>query len=204
LVLTHVISHFLRFFQNKGEVAGVFTVVGLLALVLIIALITNAIRRRQAEKFDREVALAAAEAAANTRGPDLDDDYGYPGSGMGGSGVSGGMGGDYSDTTSHGTYSQQPMSHQYGGGGADMYGMREFGPGVGGGQGFDPYSSAATAMGGAAVAMGGPGAAGIGAAALNRSRSQTAPYNAFAGPPSHNPTQPMMPDAFAPQTSHGL
>ena len=43
---------FYRFFSNKGAVAGVFTVVGLVALALIIALATNVIRRRRAKKFD--------------------------------------------------------------------------------------------------------------------------------------------------------
>ncbi|KAH8092554.1 hypothetical protein BXZ70DRAFT_460165 [Cristinia sonorae] len=152
----------LLFFDNKGAVAGVFSVVGLVVIVIAIALITNAVRRRRAKKFDRDVAAAAAEAAANARSPDfgVDDDYGYGGSG----GVSDAAGNrsmyGYSDASSHGTYAQQPMGH-----GAESYGMSEM-------HGFDPYSTSAAAA----------GAAGIGAAGLNRSKSNTQPYNAFAGP----------------------
>lgn len=64
------------FFHNKGAVAGVFTVVGLVVLVLIVALGTNAVRRRRAKKFDDEVAAAAAEANKSPHYPfdDYDDD----------------------------------------------------------------------------------------------------------------------------------
>ncbi|KAI0782944.1 hypothetical protein C8Q75DRAFT_488460 [Abortiporus biennis] len=76
------------------------------------------------------------------------------------------------------------------GGAGQQYG---YGGGAGGPNGdFDPYSSAAHAMGGAAVALGGPGAgaAGIGAAGLNRSKSQTTPYPAFTGPQQPPPPPP--------------
>ncbi len=71
-----------RFFKNTAAVAGVFTVVGLIGLVLVIALGTNAIRRRRAKRFDADVAAAAAEAAATSNYPFDDDDtrgggYGY-------------------------------------------------------------------------------------------------------------------------------
>ncbi|KAI0933354.1 hypothetical protein AcV5_005517 [Taiwanofungus camphoratus] len=147
------------FFQNKGAVAGVFTVVGLVVAAIVVALLTNAIRRRRAKKFDRDVAEAAAEAAAQAHAPDFtDDDYGYPDDHMQEFGDRGG----YSDTASHGTYAQPPMQP------GESYNMSELPP-------FDPYGPA--------------GAAGIGAAGINRARSmgnanQTTPYNAFARPPS--------------------
>jgi len=39
------------FFENKGAVAGVFSVVVLIRLVILIALIINIIRRREAKKI---------------------------------------------------------------------------------------------------------------------------------------------------------
>jgi hypothetical protein len=73
---------FFRFFQNKGAVAGVFSVLGLAVVIICIALITNAIRRRRALQFDRDVAAAAA--LATSRPPVIDDDdyndgYGFQG-----------------------------------------------------------------------------------------------------------------------------
>ncbi len=64
-----------RFWNNKGAVAGVFTVVGLIALALLIVLVTTTIRRRRARQYDREL----AEAAAPGPGPVyLDDDDDFP------------------------------------------------------------------------------------------------------------------------------
>lgn len=89
------------FFENKGAVAGVFTVVGLVALVLGIVFVTNAVRRRRARKFDQEIAEAAREAAhAGARPPDLDDDDDFA---FGGRSV-------YTDGT-HGAYAQAPLKH---------------------------------------------------------------------------------------------
>jgi hypothetical protein len=69
------LTFFFRFFQNKGAVAGVFSVLGLVVVIISIALITNAIRRRRALQFDRDVAAAAAQAAADaSRAPVIDDD----------------------------------------------------------------------------------------------------------------------------------
>ena len=156
--LTHVRS----FFQNTGAVAGVFTVVGIVVLVLVIAIVTNAIRRRRAKKLDREIAEAAAEAA-HAQPAFTDDDYFPPDDRLGG-GKSGGdlrsMTTGYSDTT-HGTFAQPPMGH------GESYNMAE----------LSPYDYGAAAA----------GAAGVGAMGLNRARSmgqnnQTQPYNAFAGP----------------------
>ena len=52
------------FFDNKGAVAGVFSVVGLIVLALLFALFFTILRRRRAKKFDREIEAAAREAAA--------------------------------------------------------------------------------------------------------------------------------------------
>ncbi|OJA21232.1 hypothetical protein AZE42_07990 [Rhizopogon vesiculosus] len=155
------------FFQNTGAVAGVFTVVGLVVLVVFIALVTNAVRRRRAQKFDRDVAEAAAEAAASSRSPF--DDY-----------TSGGNGGyPYSDTT-HGTFGQAPMSLPN-----DTYGMSEMSQ-------YDPYAAGAASLAsGATVGRArsrqdsetrAPGIAGVGAGNLAREPSRRTPYNAFAGP----------------------
>ncbi|CAL1703073.1 unnamed protein product [Somion occarium] len=149
------------FFDNKGAVAGVFTVVGIIALVIIFALITNAVRRRKAKKFDRDVAEAAAEAAAQAHGApgfDIDDDHEFayrdP---LGAQSNYTGYSGD-----SHGTYGQPPMAVP------ESYNMSEM-------HAYDPYAAAG-------VGSGVAGAAGVGAAGVNRARSVTTPYNAFAGP----------------------
>lgn len=95
-------NHRFSFFHNTGAVAGVFSVVGIIALVLIFIFLTSFVRRRRARKFDLEIDEAAAAAAA-AQVPDFDDfDYtsgtgiGYP---------------QYSET-SHGTYNQPPLSHE--------------------------------------------------------------------------------------------
>jgi len=81
----------------------VFSVVGIIALVLIFILLTSFVRRRRARKFDQEIDEAAAAAAA-AQLPDFDDfDY------TSGTGI--GYGGQYSET-SHGTYNQPPLSHE--------------------------------------------------------------------------------------------
>jgi hypothetical protein len=88
-----------RFFSNKGEVAGVFAVVGLVVLVTF-----TCIRRHRAEKFDRD----AAEAAATSHSANFDD-YGY---GSNDNPYTGYL------AESHGTYEQPVMSH---GGYAESY-----------------------------------------------------------------------------------
>ncbi|GBE82952.1 hypothetical protein SCP_0413390 [Sparassis crispa] len=174
------------FFHNKGAVAGVFTVVGLVVAAIVVALVTTAIRRQRAKKFDHDVALAAAEAAAGAHVPDFtDDDYGYPEDRRDFGAQSG-----YSDA-SHGTYAQQPMGH------GENYSMSELPP-------FDPYAGPLVAAGAAGVgaaaaaSVHSAGAAGVGAAGVNRVRSmgqkQTTPYNAFAAPP---PVAMQAPNTFA-------
>lgn len=142
-----------------------------MGLVLLIVLITNAVRRRQAQKFDRDVAEAAREAAASAhaRPPEFYDDefsneYSY--------GASRSI---YTDQT-HGTYSQQPLrpAGEFG----ESYNMSEIPP-VPGSTMYDTGTAGRGA---------GAGAAGVGAARLNRSRSTTTPYNAFAGPGVQPPT----------------
>ncbi|KAI0083138.1 hypothetical protein BDY19DRAFT_998828 [Irpex rosettiformis] len=190
------------FFDNHGAVAGVFTVVGLVVLVIVTALVTNAVRRRRAQKFDQDVAEAAREAAAAAHAspPDFhdfdDEDYVYGNS----SGSNGGM--TYTDTThntnmtrqtsmTHGSFNQPPMQPS---GPFESYGMAELpvaGAGLGVGAAYPGV------VGGADLWNANANTAGVGAAGLNRSRSTTTPYNAFAGPPvgGYEPTPPPMPVA---------
>lgn len=113
------------FFANKGAVAGVFTVVGLIGLVILIALVVNCIRRRQARKFDKELFLATQEAAATAPNPNfLDDEDDEP------------KRTGYSDV-SHGTYGQPPM---------EAYNMRDMGShSTAVGEIYDPYANGGAA-----------------------------------------------------------
>lgn len=145
------------FFQNTGAVAGTFTVVGLVGLAILIFIITAVIRRRRADKFDKDVALAAAEAAATAHSPDFDDGYGFAANRHG---TAGGYG--YADT--YQAPVQFPPTRE-------TYGMSNIGANVYADP--DNYS----------VGTGGPGTAGIGAGALYRSKSgkdQQDPFNAYA------------------------
>jgi len=170
-----------RFFHNKGAVAGVFTVVGLIAFAILIALITNGIRRRRAKKFDDDVA-AAAHDAANTQVPN----FGYEDEFQPGGGASYGTsnGAKYSDI-SHGTYTQPPMTIP------ESYGMRELphGPGPAPGEYLDPGRL------GYGVDAAAAGAAGIGVARARSMRDGSyaaglqegaSPYVAFAYPSTRN------------------
>jgi len=124
------------------------------------------IRRRRADRFDKDAALAAAEAAATAHNPTFDDDYGYGSDrhGVGGYG--------YADTY-QAPVQLPPMREAYGmsNAGANTYADSDSYP-VGTG--------------------GGPGAAGIGAGgALYRSKSgkdQLDPFNAY--PAHQDPTIP--------------
>jgi hypothetical protein len=144
------------FFQNTGAVAGTFTVVGLAGIAILIFIITAVIRRRRAEKFDKDAALAAAEAAATAHNPNFDDDYGFD-SGRHGVGAYG-----YADNYQP-PVQFPPMREAYGMSnvGATTY------------SDTDKYSVGTG---------GGPGAAGIGAGALYRSKSgkdQPDPFGAY-------------------------
>ncbi len=126
--------------------AGVFSVVGVVAIVLVFFLFTSYLRRRRAREFDREIDEAAAAAAA-AQPPDFDD-YDY-------TSATGGYG-HYSET-SHGTFSQPPLSHDQS---ANVHGS------------YDSYAGA------------GAGAAGIGARGRSlRNGGQQDPYGALANPP---------------------
>jgi hypothetical protein len=153
-----------RFFQNMGTVAGIFTAVGLVTVVIIITIIINIICRRQAQKFDHEIAEAAAEAAVAHAPAFLNDDTNNYGPGSYG----GAFAAKYLDV-SHGTYSQLPMT--------ESYGMREMVPG----EVYDPAIYGVAGIG--------AGAAGIGVAHARSRRDFAAglqegasPYPAFAGP----------------------
>lgn len=156
------------FFGNTGAVAGTFSVVGLVGLGILIFVVTSVIRRRRADKFDKDVALAAAEAAATAHNPDFDDDYGYGSSGHG----AGSYG--YADT-----YNQEPVGFPPT---REAYGMSDIGG--------TAYADVNNYNVGAGVgAGGGSGAAGIGAGVLYRSKSgknQPDPYHAYAV--HHDPT----------------
>ncbi|KAG5644447.1 hypothetical protein DXG03_008346 [Asterophora parasitica] len=192
------------FFDNTGAVAGVFSVVGLVVVALVIALITNVVRRRRAKRFDREIAEAAAEAAAAPAPIFLDDDddrRGYVGGGYDADGgyAEYGARGPYSDVSSHGTYAQPPMSH-----GHESYGMREMGMGLQPGEIYNPYGTVNSSA----------GMAGAGVARARSTRDPSAglqegstPYPAFARPGYHgaspyaSPANNMgdNPAAFSPQ-----
>ncbi|KAG6811518.1 hypothetical protein H0H92_007072 [Tricholoma furcatifolium] len=188
------------FFQNTGAVAGVFTVVGLIVVALIIAFCTNIFRRRRQRQFDRETEEAATEAANAPAPTFLDDEndiYGPPvPAGSSAYHDSGGYNdhpnyaypaennnGGYSDVSSHGTYSQPPMSHP------ESYNMRELSPppqelyGV-------PYAPSNAGQAGVGVARArstllssraSPGADPSLAFASGLQEGST-PYPAFAGP----------------------
>lgn len=167
-----------------------FTVVGLIVLAILIALITNSIRRRRAKKFDDEIA-AAARDAANTEVPhfgyDDDDDFRPGGGGAYGAGGAN-SGAKFSDV-SHGTYAQPPMSV------SESYGMRELprhGAGPAPGEYFDAGGGGYGAAMGAGAAA---GAAGIGVARARSMRDGgyaaglqegSSPYAAFAVPGARN------------------
>ena len=148
-------NHRFSFFHNTGAVAGVFSVVGVIALVVIFFLLTSFIRRRRARQLDREIDEAAADAA-NAHLPDFDDfDY------TSGTGV--GYGGQYSET-SHGTYNQPPLSHE-----RSRNNLGDIPPS------FDPYNG----VGGA-----GSGAAGVGARGRSvRGGGAPDPFGALSNPP---------------------
>jgi hypothetical protein len=138
-----------RFFSNKGEVAGLFTVVGLAALVTF-----TCIRCHCAEKFDRDVAEAAMQAAATSHSANFDD-YGYGSNDNPYTGYS---------VESHGTYGQPAVSH---GGHVESYVMRDVSVGMGMGGSRDTGAGA-----GYKYATGVDIGAAGGGVAMQRARSQ--------------------------------
>ena len=163
---------------------------GLIGLGLLVALVTNSLRRRRARQFDKELQRATAEAAAASPPRFLEDDdddrYNRGGAYNGASAEGGysGRTGALSDVSSHGTYGQPPM---------ETYGMREMGVGVG--EVYDPYGTASSA--------GMAGAAGIGVARARSMRSDersgyaaafnegSNPYPALAAPHPYGGQNPV-------------
>jgi len=154
----------------------------LIVLAILIALITNGVRRRRAKKFDDEI-TAATHDAANTQVPNFGYDDEFHSGGTAAYGTNNGA--KFSDI-SHGTYAQPPM------GVSESYGMRELpphGPGPAPGEYFDAVGTGHGAD--AAVA----GAAGIGVARARSMRDGSyaaglqegaSPYPAFAFPGVRN------------------
>ncbi|KAH7103958.1 hypothetical protein BKA62DRAFT_768336 [Auriculariales sp. MPI-PUGE-AT-0066] len=64
------------FWSNKAAVGAVFGLVGLAGLVVLLALVTNAVRRSRARKYDRE--LSAAASSGPPAGGYRDDDGEQP------------------------------------------------------------------------------------------------------------------------------
>ncbi|GJJ15998.1 hypothetical protein Clacol_010277, partial [Clathrus columnatus] len=143
------------FFGNTGAVAGVFAVVGVVALILAFFIITTCVRRRRARRFDREVAEAAAAAANTTLNPYEDDEDG--GLGRLGPYIAGGGAGagataagydtphrDPSKSSGHGSLRGDPVGY------ADSYNMSELagsgvagvGAGLAAGAGYGAYRGA--------------------------------------------------------------
>ena len=177
-----------------------FTVAGLIGLVLIIVVVTNCVRRRRAKQFDKDTAEAAMAAIAASRRQNFDD-YEYPGRGLSGAGY-----GEFSADT-HGAYAQPALAS-----GRDAYMMHNVNAGGGGYGARDEYAGVAGAAGiGAAV----------GAVAMQRARSRRSaglhgqedygnaydqtPYPAFSGPGAH-PLQHMhdQPQSQGPRYQHDM
>ncbi|KAI0027279.1 hypothetical protein K488DRAFT_91055 [Vararia minispora EC-137] len=69
---------FNRFFHTQGAVAGTFTAVGIVALIIIIFPTTMYIWRRHNRKFNEEIDKVAAAVATAGMNPDfLHDNYDY-------------------------------------------------------------------------------------------------------------------------------
>ncbi|KNZ74309.1 hypothetical protein J132_07361 [Termitomyces sp. J132] len=201
------------FFQNTAAVAGTFSAVGIVLLVLLTFLLTALIRRRRQAKFNRELDEATAEAA-NASAPAflLDDAYDTR---------AGGGGAVFSDASSHGTYAQPPMS-------TETYGMREVGGGVAGvgagmaymGYEYDPYAPTAAyrhAQGpgytqqdvaypsAAAYPSTTPAAAVAAATAAAADYTHGGPTPAIAGYNTYaDPTTPVHAHAYTPTSTHQL
>ena len=80
-----------------------FSVVGLVGLAILIFIFTMIIRHCRVEKFDKDVARTAVEAATTAHNPDFDGDYGYSLSSHGAGGYS------YTDTYHHDPVTFPPM-----------------------------------------------------------------------------------------------
>lgn len=124
------------FFANKGAVAGVFVVVGLVVVGMIFALGLLCFRRRRRQRLDREVTAAAIAASSSTahRSPiDEGDDVHSSGP----------------TTESYPSTGSGPMA-QY----------NNYGASYGNAGGYDPYAAAAGTYGSAAYGGSGQAQAG--------------------------------------------
>jgi hypothetical protein len=156
-----------RFLKNTAAVAGTFSAVGVIALIVLFWAGTAFMRRRRERRYDDEADAAAAEAYKSAAGQapylDDDDDDDFPGA----------VRSAYSRDTAA-SMGQPPLVPTAG----ESYGMRELAPNAG-------YAPDAGVYGAAGLG------AGLGAnAAVQRQRSQksagssVSPYNAYAGPGS--------------------
>jgi hypothetical protein len=164
----------------------VFTVVGLIGLVIFIAIVTNVIRRRRAKRFDDDVAQAAAEAAATAHAPifldDPEDDGRTYHSGAGGPGSGGYPTTGYSDN-SHGTYGQPPMHETYGMSEMHYPPYDTYAAGaVAGAAGVGTVMQRAKSLKGMHELAAPPGMAGYDAGPVPGAGERQTPYPAFAGP----------------------
>ncbi|KAF7353953.1 hypothetical protein MVEN_01081700 [Mycena venus] len=115
------------FLQNKGAVAAVFTIVGLVAAGVLFALVTSAIRRRRAKRFDREIAEEAKRARPTPRmglalGGGYSDHVGYGAAGAAEGYASGHGPSSDGYTASHAVHSGEgtPSNYMYPSGYSDL------------------------------------------------------------------------------------
>lgn len=144
------------FFNNKGAVAGVFVVVGLVIFGMLLALGLLCFRRRRRQRLDREVTAAAVAASANSGRLALDEGDDVPSTGHNTTAES------YPSTPGHNTmqqYSNYGASYANAGG-YDPYAQQMAQGGGPGGMYHGDYLTAGAAGGAAA----GAGAAAAGAA----------------------------------------
>ncbi|KAJ7633376.1 hypothetical protein DFH06DRAFT_691412 [Mycena polygramma] len=115
LIASGATSNSTPFLQNKGAVAGVFTAVGLLALIALVCVIRRIVRRRHRQQLDREMDEISFVPTALRAIVD-DDDAGFhrlPSldlSRTGSNGASTGYSGNSVHSESYGAYEQPPMS----------------------------------------------------------------------------------------------
>ncbi|KAJ7500506.1 hypothetical protein B0H11DRAFT_783626 [Mycena galericulata] len=118
------------FFQNKAAVGATFAIVGLVAAGILFAFVTNALRRRRARRFDREIAEEAKRAPAPVFVDDEDYNSNY-----------------HSDPYTGGGYGAAPIdgfgNDSYGAHGGDPYTVADGAAGAG----YAPSASDALSSG---------------------------------------------------------
>ncbi|KAJ6451669.1 hypothetical protein C8R47DRAFT_300578 [Mycena vitilis] len=115
LIASGATSNSTPFLQNKGAVAGVFTAVGVLTLIVLVCMIRKIVRRRHRQQLDREMDEISFVPTALRAIVD-DDDAGFhrlPSLDLSRTGSNGGYTG-YTGNSVHsepyGAYEQPPMS----------------------------------------------------------------------------------------------